>query len=154
MNRQSQIQLTPEEQRAYLAEATTMTLCTVDKNGYPHAVAMSYMVKDGCIYMTSFRKAQKVVNARRNPKVAVMIESGDAYDQLRGLMIRGDCEVIDDPQEVWNVMREIRQFRGGEAPAPPEDAVLKERAKKRAILKIVPVKTSSWDHTKLPKGTY
>ena len=42
MNRQSQIQLTPDEQRAYLAEATTMTLCTVDKNGYPHAVAMSY----------------------------------------------------------------------------------------------------------------
>ena len=154
MNRQSQIQLTPEEQRAYLAEATTMTLCTIDKNGYPHAVAMSHMVKDGCIYMTSFRKAQKVVNARRNPKVTVMIESGDAYDQLRGLMIRGDCEVIDDPQEVWNVMREIRQFRGGEAPAPPEDAVLKERAKKRAILKIVPVKTASWDHTKLPKGTY
>ena len=38
---------------------------------------MAYMVKDGCIYMTSFRKAQKVVNARRNPKVAVMIESGD-----------------------------------------------------------------------------
>ncbi|MCE2485630.1 MAG: pyridoxamine 5'-phosphate oxidase family protein [Desulfurellaceae bacterium] len=154
MNRQSQIQLTPEEQRAYLVEATTMTLCTIDKNGYPHAVAMSYMVKDGCIYMTSFKKAQKVVNARRNPKVTVMIESGDAYDQLRGLMIRGDCEVIDDPQEVWNVMREVRQFRGGEAPAPPEDAVLKERAKKRAILKITPVKTSSWDHTKLPTGTY
>ena len=76
MNRQSQIQLTPEEQEAYLAEARTMTLCTIDKNGYPHAVAMAYMVKDGCIYMTSFRKAQKVVNARRNPKVTVMIESG------------------------------------------------------------------------------
>ncbi len=153
MNRQSQIQLTPEEQRAYLAEARTMTLCTIDKNGYPHAVAMSYMVKDGCIYMTSFRKAQKVVNARRNPKVTVMLESGDTYDQLKGLMIRGTCEVIDAPEAVWNVMREIRRFRGGE-PATPDDAGMKARAAKRAILKITPVKTSSWDHTKLPKGTY
>ena len=153
MNRQSQIQLTPEEQRAYLAEARTMTLCTIDKNGYPHAVAMSYMVKDGCIYMTSFRKAHKVVNARRNPKVTVMLESGDTYDQLKGLMIRGTCEVIDAPEAVWNVMREIRRFRGGE-PAAPDDAGMKARAAKRAILKITPVKTSSWDHTKLPKGTY
>ena len=153
MNRQGQIHLTPEEQQAYLAEARTMTLCTIDKNGYPHAVAMSYMVKDGCIYMTSFRKAQKVVNARRNPKVTVMIESGEAYDQLKGLMIRGTCEVIDEPEEVWNVMREIRRFRS-EEPATPDNAVIKERAKKRAVLKITPVKTSSWDHTKLPKGTY
>jgi nitroimidazol reductase NimA-like FMN-containing flavoprotein (pyridoxamine 5'-phosphate oxidase superfamily) len=153
MNRQDQIQLTPQEQDAYLAEARTMTLCTIDKNGYPHAVAMAYMVKDGCIYMTSFKKAQKVVNARRNPKVTVMLESGDAYDQLKGLMIRGDCEVIDEPEEVWNVMREIRRFHG-EEPAAPENAILKERAKKRAVLKIIPVKTSSWDHTKLPKGTY
>ena len=61
-----------------------MTLCTVDKNGYPHAVAMSYMVKDGCIYMTSFKKAQKVVNARRNPKVTVMIESGDCLRPAQG----------------------------------------------------------------------
>ena len=153
MNRQDQIQLTPQEQDAYLAEARTMTLCTIDKNGYPHAVAMSYMVKDGCIYMTSFKKAQKVVNARRNPKVTVMLESGQAYDALKGLMIRGDCEVIDEPEEVWNVMREIRRFHG-EEPAAPENAILKERAKKRAVLKITPVKTSSWDHTKLPKGTY
>lgn len=153
MNRQGQIQLTPEEQQAYLAEARTMTLCTIDKNGYPHAVAMSYMVKDSCIYMTSYRKAQKVVNARRNPKVTVMLESGEAYDQLKGLMIRGNCEVIDEPEEVWNVMREIRRFQGGE-PVAPDNAVLKARAKKRAVLKITPVKTSSWDHSKLPKGTY
>ena len=61
---------------------------------------MAYMVKDSIIYMTSFKKAQKVVNARRNPKVAVMIESGKGYDKLKGIMIRGDCEIIDEPEEV------------------------------------------------------
>ena len=55
--------------------------------------------------------------------------------KLKGIMIRGDCEVIDEPEEVWNVMREIRRFEGAE-PAAPDNAVLKERAKKRAILKI------------------
>src|SRR5215510_6759364 len=147
MNRQSQIQMTKEEQAEYLKHARTMILCTIDKDGYPHAVAMAFMVKDGCIYMTSFRKAQKVVNVRRNPKVAVMVESGTAYNELKGVMIRARCEIIDDPDEVWKVMREIRTFQAGGVPAPV-DAVVQARAQKRSVLKIIPEKVTSWDHSK------
>lgn len=153
MNKQSQIRMTPEEQDEFLTRARTMVLCTVDKDGYPHAVAMGYMVKDGCIYMTSYRKAQKVVNIRRNPKVAVMVESGTAYDQLKGVMIRGRCEIIDAPDEVWKIMREIRTFQEGGVP-PPADAVVQARAQKRSVLKIIPEKVASWDHSKLPAGVY
>ena len=153
MNRQSQIQMTPEEQAKYLKHARTMILCTIDKDGYPHAVAMAFMVKDGCIYMTSFRKAQKVVNARRNPKVAVLVESGLKYNDLRGVMIRGNCEIIDDADEVWKIMREVRASQEG-GNAAPTNAVVQERAKKRAVLKITPTKVSSWDHSKLPPDTY
>src|SRR5262245_51343385 len=153
MNKQNQIRMTPEEQQQFLARARTMILCTIDKNGYPHAVAMAFMVKDGCIYMTSFRKAQKVVNAHRNPKVAVLVESGRKYNELCGLMIRGDCEIIDDADEVWKIMREIRASQEGETSAPT-NAVIQERAKKRAVLKITPTKVSSWDHSKLPPDTY
>ena len=153
MNKQSQIKMTPEEQDEFLTRARTMVLCTVDKDGYPHAVAMGYMVKDGCIYMTSYRKAQKVVNIRRNPKVAVMVESGTAYNQLKGVMIRGRCEIIDAPDEVWKIMREIRTFQEGGVP-PPADAVVQARAQKRSVLKIIPEKIASWDHSKLPAGVY
>ena len=153
MNKQSQIKMTPTEQAEFLARARTMVLCTIDKDGYPHAVAMAYMVKDGCVYMTSFRKAQKVVNIRRNPKVAVMVESGTAYNELKGVMIRGRCEVIDEPDEVWKIMREIRTFQAGGVPAPA-DAVVQARAQKRAVLKIIPEKVASWDHSKLPPGVY
>ena len=89
MNRQNQIKMTPEEQQAYLSKARTMTLCTIDKDGYPHAVAMAFMMKDDCVYMTSFRKAQKVVNIRRNPKVAVMVESKTPFT------VRPDMEAME-----------------------------------------------------------
>src|SRR5712692_10266354 len=153
MNKQNQIKMTPEEQQQFLYRARTMMLCTIDKDGYPHAVAMAYMVQDGCIYMTSFRKAQKVVNIRRNPKVAVMVESGTAYNELKGVMIRGRCEIIDAPAEVWKIMREIRTFQEGGVP-PPADAVVQGRAQKRSVLKIIPEKIASWDHSKLPAGVY
>ena len=154
MNRQSQIKMTLEERHRFLTDkGRTMMLCTIDKDGFPHAVAMGYMMKDGCVYMTSFKKAQKVVNARRNPKVAVMVESGVAYNELKGVMIRGHCEVIEDPDEVWKIMREIRAFQEGGTTAPAS-AVVQERAKKRAVLKIIPEKVTSWDHSKLPPDTY
>ena len=153
MNKQTQIRMTPEEQAEFLQRARTMTLCTIDKDGYPHAVAMAFMVKDGCVYMTSYRKAQKVVNIRRNPKVAVMVEAGTQYNELKGVMIRGRCEVIDEPDEVWKIMRALRAFQAGGTPAPA-DAIVQARAQKRAVLKIIPEKIASWDHSKLPPGTY
>ena len=62
--------------------------------------------------------------------------------------------VIDAPiEEVWKIMREIRTFQEGGVP-PPADAVVQARAQKRAILKIIPKKIASWDHSKLPPGTY
>jgi len=68
-------------------------------------------------------------------------------------MIRGRCEIIDDPDAVWQVMREIRTFQAGGAP-PPVDAVVQARAQKRAALRIIPEKVASWDHSKLPPGVY
>ena len=153
MSRRNQIKLTPEEQAEFLAQARTMSLCTIDKDGYPHVVAMAYMAKDGCIYMSSYGKAQKVVNIRRNPKVAVMVESGTAYDELKGLMIRGRCEIIDEPEEVWSLMRQTREKRR-ETVSPEEEARLKTRTQKRVVLKIIPEKAASWDHSKLGPGVY
>ena len=40
------------------------------------------------------------MDIRRNPKVAVMIEAGDDYADLRGVMIRGRCEILEDEGSV------------------------------------------------------
>jgi nitroimidazol reductase NimA-like FMN-containing flavoprotein (pyridoxamine 5'-phosphate oxidase superfamily) len=61
---------------------------------------MNYVVKNGVFYMTSYGKAQKVLNVRRNPKVGLMVETGDSYAELRGVMVRGHCEIIEDPEAV------------------------------------------------------
>src|SRR6516165_11736837 len=95
MNRRRQIQLTPDEQEAFLRDHRKASLATIDQNGFPHLVAMNFFAKDGAFYMTSYAKAQKVVNIRRSPKVALMVEAGDKYSELRGVMVRGHCEIIE-----------------------------------------------------------
>src|SRR5262247_704543 len=103
MNRRTQIQLTPDEQAAFFREQHKASLATVDRDGFPHVVGMNYVAKDGAFYMTSYGKAQKVVNIRRNPKVGLMVEAGNSYAELRGVMVRGHCEIIEGADAVRGV---------------------------------------------------
>ena len=146
MNRRRQIQLSPDEQAAFFREQRKGALATLDQHGFPHVVAMNYFAKDGVFYMTSYAKAQKVVNIRRNPKVALMIEKGDGYAELRGVMVRGRCEIIESAEAVRAAFAGMAEARGT-TPARPSGAG--DSAPKRVVLKISPEKTTSWDHSKL-----
>ena len=70
---------------------------------------MGFYVEDGVFYMTSYAKAQKVLNIRRNPKVGLMVETGGSYAELRGVMVRGTCEIIEDVDTVRQVMNHRRR---------------------------------------------
>jgi PPOX class probable F420-dependent enzyme len=149
MKRRNQIHFTPEEQAAFVREERKCSLATIGPDGFPHLVAMNYVAMDGTYCMTSYGKAQKVLNARRNPNVAVMIETGKSYAELRGVMVRGRCEILEGADEVHAVFRAMAEARG-ETYAPRASS---SSAPKRVVLKVVPEKTISWDHRKLG-GTY
>jgi nitroimidazol reductase NimA-like FMN-containing flavoprotein (pyridoxamine 5'-phosphate oxidase superfamily) len=140
MKRRQQIQLSPEEQAAFFRDHRKAALATIDQEGFPHVVGMNYIVKDGAFYMTSYGKAQKVLNIRRNPRVALMVESGNAYSELRGVMVRGHGEIIEDLEAVKAAFGAMAEARGTGAPSP--SAV-------ESAPKIIPRKVISWDHTKL-----
>ena len=149
MSRRQQIALTAEEQARFLNEHQTIVLCTIDKRGYPHAVAMWFLVDgDGSVLMTTYDKSQKAMNIRRNPKVALLVESGVVYDQLRGVLIRGRAELIKDVDRCATLLTRIHQKMGG-AVQPGIEEVMKAQARKRVLIRIVPERTSSWDHGKL-----
>jgi len=154
VNRRNAIALTPSEQTEYVATARTLTLCTHGPNGYPHAVAMWFAVDDdGTVWMTTYRKSQKAVNVRRNPKVALHIESGTTYDTLKGVLIRGDAEVVDDEDAVFRTICRVQEKMSGAFPVGAEvEQAIRWQARKRVALKITPRRASSWDHAKLAGG--
>jgi PPOX class probable F420-dependent enzyme len=146
MNRRRQIRFTPEEQAAFLREHRKAALATIGADGFPHVVAMNFFVQDGAFYMTSYAKAQKVLNIRRNPKVALMVETGDSYAELRGVMVRGHCEIIEGADAVRAAFADMAQARGTSTERP---RAATDSAPKRVVLKIIPGKITSWDHSKL-----
>jgi hypothetical protein len=61
------------------------------------------------------------------------------------VMIRGTCEVIDDPQMVRETMGSV----GASATNAAVPSGAASSAPKRVVLKITPQKIASWDHSKL-----
>jgi hypothetical protein len=74
-----------------------------------------------------------------------MVETGDSYAELRGVMVRGHCEIIEDPEAVKTTFALRAEGRDTRAPTPAATA----SAPKRVVLKLLPRRVISWDHRKL-----
>ena len=148
-SRRSNIALTPEEQKAFLQDGWTIQIASNGPKGFPHLVAMWYVVIDGKVHFTTFGKSQKVVNLRRDPKITAMLESGKAYSELRGMVIEGNAELLGDTPFTAKVMGLVgAKYNGIPAPTDTPEAALKV-ASKRVVIRINPVDIYTWDHRKL-----
>jgi len=153
-SRRNQIALTPAEQRAYLEESHTIVLTSLDRRGYPHSIAMWYVVDpDGTVAMTTFRKSQKVKNLERDPRCALLVESGLTYPELKGLLIRGRAALDGDLDRVLDVLERINA-KYNQAGGPEVREALRGQASKRVVIRVPAERVSSWDHKKLGLGVY
>lgn len=156
MPRKDDIRMTDEEIRAYLQEGHTVTLVTNGPKGFPHAVAMFYALDlnddDIVIKFATYASSQKVKNAQKDPRCTLLIETGHAYSELRGLMMEGEVEIVTDLDDTVRTMVEANARTGSPLPDVdliPEDVKIK-MAGKRVLMKIRPSHFVSWDHGKLP----
>lgn len=148
-SRRNSIALTEEEQQEMMDKGWTLQVASNGVRGFPHVVAMWYVVMDGKICFSTFRKSQKVLNLRRDPKITVMLESGHAYNELKGLVIEGTAEVIEDTPYVANVMAHVGAKYSGTPIGTPESQAMNPQAPKRVIIRITPDNIVTWDHSKL-----
>ena len=153
-SRRSQIALTAAEQRAYLEESHTIIFTSLDRRGYPHSIAMWYVVDpDGTVAMTTFRKSQKVKNLERDRRCALLVESGRTYPELKGLLIRGRAELDGEVEHVLDVLERINlKYNQGSGPGVRE--ALRGQASKRVLIRVPAERMASWDHKKLGLGVY
>lgn len=151
VNQRDLIKMTEDEAQAFLAEKHTATMCTLMPDGSIHAVGMWYGFLDGLVAMESKAKAQKVSNLRRDPRITVLVETGDGYDQLRGVSIRGRAEIVEDRERLWEIG--VSVFSRYNAPYTEEMAPAVEALiHKRVGIVVHPLRVATWDHRKLGLG--
>lgn len=82
--------------RSFLDTPRIARLSTIGKDGYPHIVTIYFMRDGDEILFGSDNGEQKVRNAIRNPKGAVVIGGEPSVDEA-GYLIQGDLKVENDP---------------------------------------------------------
>lgn len=148
-SRRASIALTDAEQQELLDDSWTLQVASIGPKGYPHLVAMWYVVVDGLIHFTTFRKSQKILNLKRNPKISVILETGKGYQELRGMVIEGTAELLDDPAGTAKVMAAVGAKYNGIPIRTDTSEQQLAAASKRTVVRIHPVDIYSWDHRKL-----
>ena len=75
--------MTDAEVEEFLAAGRKLQLATIGPDGMPHLVTMYYAVLDGQITFWTYRASQKALNLTRDPRVSCLVETGEAYFDLR-----------------------------------------------------------------------
>ncbi len=150
--RRDLIRMTDEEADAFLRGRNTMNIATHGPDGRIHLVAMWYGFVDGKPAFETYVKSQKVLNLRRNPQITALIETGETYDQLRGLELVGNATISEDRDVVMECARSVVDRYFGVEKPEDLDAVAEGLANKRVAVILDIDTVVSWDHTKLAGG--
>jgi PPOX class probable F420-dependent enzyme len=141
--------MTPEEIEGFLREQRTMSVATVGADGRPHVVAMWYGFIDGAPAFWTYGKSQKIVNLRRDPRLTCMIEDGESYNELRGVELVADAQLIEDPEQVLAFGVQLTERYQGIQVSDATMPAIQKSASKRVVVRLDVKKIVSWDHRKL-----
>ncbi len=151
------------EVAGFLAQERTVTCASIGPRGWPHLMPLWYVLREAPagepgprVWAWTYGSSQKVRNLERDPRASLQVEAGEAYSELRGVML--ECEVVIhrdlDTVAPLGAAILLRNSvpRGAEHPAelPPEArAAVDAQAAKRVGLEFVERRRASWDHRKL-----
>ncbi len=153
MSRRDQITMSADEVGAFLGEQRVVVCATNGRDGFPHLMPLWYVVRDGELWAWTFAKSQKVRNLERDARATLQVEAGEEYQELRGVMLKCDVEVIRDTDRVRDLGLEIfARYTGGEL-GDEVRAMVEKQAAKRVAMRFVERERATWDHRKLG-GTY
>jgi PPOX class probable F420-dependent enzyme len=155
VSRRDQIKLTPEEQLELLETERVVTVATHGPRGWPHLMPLWYVVRDGEIWVWTYSKSQKVRNLERDPRATLLVETGEEYQDLRGVQIEAQAELIRDHDRVLDYAKEmtVRYTEGIDSIEGDAAAALAAQAPKRVAIRFQARRVATWDHRKLG-GTY
>ncbi|MGH9049008.1 MAG: pyridoxamine 5'-phosphate oxidase family protein [Acidimicrobiia bacterium] len=149
MSRRDQIRMTDDEIRTFLEDGRDLQVASINADGTPHLVTMWYAVRDGRLAFWTYAKSQKIVNLRRDPRLTVLVATGDRYEELRGVSISGHAELVEERDEIVSYGEAVYERYWGPLDNDAVREGVRAMGSKRVVVVVKPGKVVSWDHSKL-----
>jgi PPOX class probable F420-dependent enzyme len=151
MSRRDSIRMNEEELRSFLEGERTLQVATLDHDGFPHLVAMWFVLRENQIAFWTYARSQKATNLRRDPRLCCLVEAGERYDELRGVQIKGRAVLSEERETVLRLGEAIWERYTGPL-AERTRSMVEAQAPKRVAIFVQPLEVVSWDHRKLGGG--
>lgn len=141
------IAMTPDELDAFLNAERTCRVATSGPEG-PHLTALWHVWDGSALWLTSIVKSQRWTDLERDPRVAVLVDSGAGYMELRGAELRGSVQPVGEVPRTGEPNAELavpeqlfaRKYTGSDQ---------MQHDGRHAWLRLVPDKITSWDFRKM-----
>ena len=140
--------MTAAEVDEFLAAERTCRVATSGKDGRPHVVPLWFVWDGTSLWLSSVVRSQRWTDLARDPRVAVVVDAGVEYTELRGVELSGAVVPVGDVPRIA-------------APDPslaePERlfadkytrGVMAQPDGRHGWLRLTPEKLVSWDFRKL-----
>ena len=144
------IAMTAAELDEFLTAERTCRVATVGRDGRPHVVPLWFVWDGTSLWLNSVVRSQRWTDLQRDPRVAVVVDTGEDYRELRGVELSGALVPVGDVPRTTAADDTLagpellfaRKYTGSETFAPDG---------RHAWVRLTPDKLVSWDFRKLAR---
>jgi PPOX class probable F420-dependent enzyme len=142
------IMMEPGELDAFLGAQRTCRVATVSADGAPHVSPLWFLWDGTSLWLYSITRSRRWSELRRDPRVAVVVDAGEDYGELRGVELSGTVEVVGEVPRTGEPLAELTEVerlfarKNFGIDDMPHDG-------RHAWLRLTPDAITSWDFRKL-----
>jgi hypothetical protein len=142
------IAMSEEERNSFLTAARTCRMATVGRDGHPHVTPLWFVWDTSSMWISSIVRSQRWIDVTHDGRVAIVVDAGESYDDLRGVEITGQIEVVGEVPRTGASLEALEvperlyatKYAGGQM----------HYDGRHAWLRVVPDKIVTWDFRKRP----
>jgi PPOX class probable F420-dependent enzyme len=113
------------------------------KTAQPHVTPVWFAWDGECVLISGFISTRKFREIERNPRVSILVDTGNPGEETRGVLFEGQAELIADPAEVSPISRHIyAKYAGSEGLTDEMESWAVDPENR--IIRLKPAKVYAW----------
>ena len=150
------LKLSDSELDEIMRRETRLRIATIGPGTEINLTPMTFGWANGLVYI--FGRGQKVVNLRRNSTSTILVDIGNSWRELQGIMMRGRANILEDvhaeESDKWLQEAQLNLgFKHGlekDGTVQPYRASAAGRSRRWIVFEATHI--VSWDNSKLDNG--
>jgi nitroimidazol reductase NimA-like FMN-containing flavoprotein (pyridoxamine 5'-phosphate oxidase superfamily) len=148
------LRLSGAEIDALMRSETRLRIATLGPGAEINLTPMTFAWAGGCVYI--YGRGQKIANLRRNPTASVLVDAGERWRELKGVMLRGRARVLENAEQeaadphLGEAQRDLGRKHGLERDGAPAPYAASAAGRSRRWIVFSPTAIVSWNNARLP----